>query len=293
MGKRCYIDNAREVRRVLVVTLALNSAVAATKIIYGLLTGSISITSDGFHSMFDGVSNIFGLVGIWISSRPPDKNHPYGHKKYETLFTVIISVMIFATCLQILKKVYLSFMGAPPAEVTPLSFAVMFITMGVNIFVSKYEGAQGRALKSDFLVADSMHTKSDILSTSAVIAGLIFMKLGHPIADGLAGLVVAMFIAKIGYEILRKSADVLVDTVSINTSLIEKQVMKVEGVKGCHDIRTRGSESATYVDLHVLVDPALPVERAHEIADKVEEMICHEFPFVVDVVVHIEPEGNG
>lgn len=274
------------------MTLGLNSAVASAKIIYGLLTGSISITSDGFHSMFDGVSNIFGLAGIWISSNPPDKNHPYGHKKYETLFTVAIALMIFATCLQILEKAYLSFTGVSSAMVTPVSFAVMFLTMGVNIFVSRYEAARGRTLRSDFLVADAMHTKSDILTTSAVIVGLVFVRLGYPVADSLAGLVVTVFIAKIGYEILRKSTAVLVDSVSINTSLIEEQVIKVEGVRGCHDIRTRGSESATYVDLHVLVDPSLPVEKAHEIADNVEEMICLEFPFVVDVVVHIEPEGN-
>lgn len=293
MGIRNFIDNAKEVRYVLAVTLMLNVSVAAAKILYGYFTGSISISSDGFHSLFDGASNIFGLTGIWIAAHPPDREHPYGHRKYETLFTVVIALMIFGTCLRILEKVYFSFKGAPPAVVTSASFAVMFITMGVNIFVARYEAARGRALKSDFLIADAMHTKSDILTTTAVIIGLVFVRFGYPVADSLAGLVIVVFIARIGYEILKKSTDILVDTVCLNTALIESLAMKVEGVRGCHDIRTRGSESSIYVDLHILVDPAMPIERAHEIADKVEDMICREFSSVVDVVVHIEPEGKG
>ncbi|OGW25309.1 MAG: hypothetical protein A2X59_04655 [Nitrospirae bacterium GWC2_42_7] len=294
MGNHICIDNTKEVRRVLIITLLLNIAVAAAKIIYGYFTNSISITSDGFHSMFDGASNIFGLIGIWIAAHPPDKEHPYGHRKFETLFTIIIALMIFGACFRILEKVYFSFKGEDShAIVTPLSFAVMLITMGVNIFVARYEAAKGKALKSDFLVADAMHTQSDILTTTAVIIGLIFVKLGYPVADSLAGLVIVVFIAKIGYEILRKSTDVLMDKISIDTTLIEVLVNKVDNVRGCHDVRTRGSESATYVDLHISVDPAMPIEKAHEIADRVEDTICKEFPSVVDVVVHIEPEGKG
>lgn len=293
MGNYNHINNTQEVRRVLIITLFLNIAVAAAKIAYGYVTNSISITSDGFHSMFDGTSNIFGLIGIWIAAHPPDKEHPYGHRKFETLFTIVIGIMILGTSFRILEKVYFSFKGEySQAIVTPVSFAVMLVTMAVNIFVARYEAARGKVLKSDLLSADAMHTQSDILTTTSVIIGLLFVKLGYPAADSLAGLVIVVFIAKIGYEILRKSTDILVDRVCMNTSLIESLVIKIENVRGCHDIRTRGSESATYVDLHILVDPSMPVEKAHGIADRVEEMICKEFPNVVDVVVHIEPEKN-
>ena len=292
MGTDRYVDNSAAIRRVLVITLVLNLAVAGAKILFGYLTSCISITSDGFHSTFDGASNIFGLIGIWIASHPPDKNHPYGHRKFETLFTIFIAVMIFTTCLQILQEVYQSFKGGPSAVVTPTSFAVMFVTMIVNIFVSRYEARRGRALRSDFLIADALHTKSDIMTTTSVIAGLVFVKLGFPVADSIAGLVVAFFIARIGIEILRKSTDVLVDAVRLSPALIEAQVLKIEGVKGCHDIRTRGSDNAVYLDLHVLVDPAMTTEKAHAVADRVEIMICNEFPTVVDVVVHIEPAGK-
>ena len=102
-------DYTSSVRRVLIYTLVLNSAVALAKTLYGYSTNSIAMTSDGLHSFMDGVSNVIGLIGIWIASHPPDRDHPYGHRKYETLFTTIIGLMIFATCFQILRRIYISF----------------------------------------------------------------------------------------------------------------------------------------------------------------------------------------
>ncbi len=292
MGNITLTNNAPEIRKVLIYTLGLNACVAIAKIIYGYMTNSIAMTSDGFHSLFDGVSNIVGLIGIWIAAHPPDEKHPYGHKKYETLFTIIIAVMIFATCFQILKLVYHSLVEYHAAEVTAASFAVMLLTMAVNIFVTVYERKKGKELKSEFLIADAMHTKSDILASTAVIASLVITKLGYRLADSVVGAVIAFFIAKIGYEILKKASDVLVDSVCIDTTALEVVINSVEGVKGCHDIRSRGTEHAINLDLHILVDPKMPIEKAHEIADFVEGKIKCEFPAVTDIVVHVEPEGN-
>ena len=279
-----------QVRKVLVITLVLNSAVALAKVFYGYTTNSLAMTSDGFHSFFDGVSNIVGLIGIWIASHPPDANHPYGHKKFETLFTIIIAAMIFATCIQILKKVYFSFFRDRNTVVTDISFLVMFFTIGINIFVMLYESRKGKKIGSDFLVADAMHTRSDIFASLAVIVGLILTKAGYPRADTLVGIVITFFIARIGYQIVRGASNVLVDTVCLDTSMIESLVNSIDGVKGCHDIRTRGSVNSVYLDLHVLVDMDLSTEKAHGIADSVEEKIKKEFPSVIDIVVHIEPE---
>ncbi len=284
------IDSSRQVRKVLILTLLLNIAVAFAKVVYGYITNSLSITSDGFHSLFDGVSNIIGLVGIWIASHPPDKEHPYGHKKFETLFTIAISFMIFMTCFQILKKVCYSLSENVLTIVTPASFIIMILTMAVNIFVARYETKKGRELKSDFLIADAMHTKSDILASSAVIISLIMVKLGYPRADSIVGLIIMLFIAKMGIEILRKATDTLVDTVIIDTSVIESITNNVEGVTCCADIRTRGSEHAVYLDMTVYVHPEMTIEKAHGIIDRIEALIKQQIPSVVDVVVHIEPE---
>jgi len=292
MGNSALTDNAPQIRRVLLYTLVLNSIVSAAKIIYGYVSGSIAMVSDGFHSLFDGISNIIGLAGIWIASHPPDERHPYGHKKYETLFTVVIAVMIFAACFQILRQVYQSVAGAYRTEVTTASFVVMLATMCVNIFVSGYESRKGKELKSEFLLADALHTKSDILASLAVIASLVLTKAGYRFADAIVGVMITFFIARIGFQIIKKASDVFVDTVCIDTPAVEAVIKGVEGVKRCHDIRSRGTEHAVSLDVHVLVDPAMSIEKAHKIADVVEENIKNAFPDVIDIVVHIEPDGN-
>lgn len=286
------MDRTSSIRKVLIYTFLANAAVAIAKIVYGYITNSIGMTSDGLHSFFDGVSNIIGLVGIWIASHPPDRNHPYGHKKYETLFTLAIASMIFFTCYQILKKVYESFYGYHRINVTSVSFFVMLITMTVNVSVMLYETKMGRELMSDFLIADAKHTKSDIMTSMAVILGLIFSRLGYKHADSIIGIVITVFIAKIGYEILKSASDILVDTVRINTLALENVVTSIEGVRECHDIRTRGTEHTVFLDLHILVDPNISLESAHEIADRVESELKRHFPTVTDIVVHVEPENK-
>lgn len=292
MGRDILIgDYTAQVRKVLIYTLILNSLVAIAKVLYGYITNSVAMMSDGFHSIFDGTSNVIGLVGIWIASHPPDENHPYGHKKYETLFTIIIAAMLFTTCLQILKKVYLSFYEDHKTIVTQISFLIMLMTMGVNIFVMLYEKRKGKQLGSEFLVADAMHTKSDVFVSLTVIISLVFTRMGYQHADTIVALIIAFFIARIGYEILKSASDILVDTVCMDNSAIEFVVNGIEGVKGCHDIRTRGSANSAYVDLHIFVDGNMSTEKSHEIADKIEEKIKQEFPSVVDIVVHIEPDS--
>ena len=292
MGRDTAIksDYALQVRKVLIFTLFLNVAVAIAKVFYGFMSNSVAMMSDGFHSFFDGTSNIVGLVGIWIASHPPDENHPYGHKKYETFFTVVIAVMLFTTCFEILRKVYQSFLEGHRTEVTPASFIIMLFTIGVNIFVMLYEKKKGESLGSDFLIADAKHTKSDILVSFTVIASLVFSGLGYHHADIIVGLIIIVFIGRIGYEILRDASNILVDTVCLNTRAVEAVVLSLDGVRGCHDIRTRGAQNAIYLDLHVLVDRDLSTEKSHGIADHIEEAIKREFPSVVDIVVHIEPD---
>ena len=286
-------DYTSAVRKVLVLTLLLNSAVALAKALYGYMTDSIAMTSDGLHSFMDGISNIIGLVGIWIASHPPDRDHPYGHRKYETLFTTIVGLMIFGTCFQILRRIYFSFQEDHKTIVTGTSFAIMAGTMAVNIFVMKYEAGKGRQLGSSFLAADAKHTRSDIFVSLSVMVGLFLTKLGYHYADAVIGFVIAVMIGKIGYDILKSASDVLVDTMCLDKSSIESAVSRIKGVKGCHDIRARGTENEMYLDFHILVDGDMPIQDAHDIADVVERRIKDEFPSVVDVMVHVEPDPTS
>jgi len=279
----------QQVRNVLIYTLALNLLVAASKIIYGSITNSISMFSDGLHSLFDGTSNIIGLIGIWIASQPPDETHPYGHRKFETLSTIAIAVLIFIAGIEILRKAYHGFTEHHNIEVTSLSFVIMAITLLINIGVMTYERKKGRELKSDFLLADALHTNTDIFVSLSVIVSLIAAKSGHPIIDIIASVIIAVFIAKIGFSILKSAANVLTDAACINPEEIKAVVNRTEGIRGCHEIRTRGKEGAVLIDLHIIVDAHVTTKKSHALAHSVENTIKENFPSVVDVVVHIEP----
>ncbi len=283
------MNRTSEIRKVLIITLLLNILVSGVKIFYGYFTHSVAIISDGYHSFFDSVSNVVGLVGIHFASYPPDERHPYGHRKYETVFTIFVGTLMFVTCIEIFKRVYDSLVGKYEAEVTMLSFVLMLSTMAVSLFVTTYEKRMGRKLSSEYLIADAQHTKSDIYASIGVIIGLIFVKLGFPIADPIVGAIVGILVARAGVNIIRDSAEMLVDKTQTDAALIRDIVCSIEDVSGCHDIRTRGTKNHIFIDLHVLVNPAMTVEEGHHIADLIEHEIKKRMSEVVDVVVHIEP----
>ncbi len=282
----------QKVRKVLLYTLFLNIAVAAAKVTYGYSIESISMISDGFHSFSDGASNIFGLIGIWIASQPPDENHPYGHKKFENLAVIAIGVLIFGAGIEILKEAAARITAPHVIEVTAASFIIMAVTIAVNAGVMLYETKKGRELKSDFLLADAVHTRTDIFISFSVVISLIAARAGYPAVDIVASLVIVAFIAKMGFHIIKSATDVLTDAACIDPQLIMDVVNKIEGVKGCHNIRTRGNEDHVNIDLHIFVDPELSTGKAHDLAHSVEEELKITFPPVKDVVIHVEPYRN-
>ncbi|MCC6544535.1 MAG: cation transporter [Nitrospirae bacterium] len=280
------------VRKILTYTLLLNMIAALAKLIYGHISGSLSMVADGYHSFFDGTSNVIGLVGIWLAYNPPDKDHPYGHKKYETLASLGISILLFLTCYHILRDAYFRFMDSTTPHVTVFSFLVILATMGINIFVMKWERSKGEELKSEILISDAMHTKSDIFASVAVMISLAAVYAGIPVIDPIAAFIIAILIGWTGYQILSESAKVLSDYFRINPGLIRDVVIGVDGVTECHDIRSRGTPTDVFVDLRLHVPSDMGISEAHELAHKVEGRIKKEFAEVTEVVVHIEPEGK-
>lgn len=279
----------KKVRQVLLFTLFLNIVVAVAKITYGYTINSISMFSDGFHSFFDGTSNVIGLIGTWVASQPPDESHPYGHRKFENLSTIAIAVLIFAAGIEILNESYQRLQSPGDIEVTVLSFIVMAVTLSINIFVMTYESRKGRELKSDFLLADAKHTKSDVFVSLSVVASLIAAKIGYPVFDVIAAIVITVLIGRMGIGILKSATAVLTDAACINPEEIKRVVISIDGAKDCHGIRTRGNEDFINIDLHLLVDAEATTYEAHDVAHSVEKAIKKSFPSVVDVVIHIEP----
>ena len=280
------------VRKILTYTLLLNMVVALAKLFYGHMTESLSMVADGYHSFFDGTSNVVGLVGIWLAYNPPDKDHPYGHKKYETLALLGISILLFLTCFQVLQGAYLRFRDSIIPDVTVFSFLVIFVTMGINIFVMMWERKKGKELKSEILISDSMHTRSDIFASMAVLISLAAVYIGVPVIDPLAAFVIAILIGKTGFEILLESTKVLSDYFRLSPIRIRDVALKVDGVQECHDIRSRGTANDVFVDLRLHVPSDMDISAAHELAHQVEGRIKKEFTEVTEVVVHIEPDNK-
>ena len=283
------IQRFKKIQRILVLVLFLNLVVAFAKIIYGTLTGTLSMTADGYHSLFDGVSNIIGLVGSFIAARPPDKEHPYGHHKYETVASVFIALLLLYVGFEIFRNALDRFLVQSMPEVTAISFLVIIGTMCINYMVTRYEYRQGLALRSQVLIADSLHTRSDLYVSLSVIVSLAAVKLGFPLLDPLIALLISFLIFRAGIRIIRENSKVLLDMSRLEEQEICNLVMGVEGVLGCHKIRTRGGMGDIRIDMHVLVQPDMPLEDAHLIAHRVSKMLKAEYNDITDVVVHLEP----
>ncbi|MGB9710939.1 MAG: cation diffusion facilitator family transporter [Thermodesulfovibrio sp.] len=283
-------DRKKQIRKVLLITLFLNLSVSLAKIIYGYLSNSVAIYSDGFHSLFDGISNIGGLIALYIASHPPDREHPYGHRKFETVFAIFIGVLMCITALEIVRNAYESIIESKKPLTDEKAFIILIGTLIVNIFVSVYERKKGKELKSEFLIADSAHTKVDIYITIGVIVSVVITTLTESnFVDPLAGLVVGVFVAREAILIIKESANILADRTALDGEKIISIVERCRDVEACRDVRTRGTPGQIFVDLKILVNPSISISEGHDIAERVEELIKKEFPDVVDVVVHVEP----
>lgn len=277
------------ISRVLVRVLFLNLAVAAAKLVFGYATGAVSIISDGFHSLTDSASNIMGLVGLRAARKPPDADHPYGHRKFETLSAAAIFIFLVLVVVEVVRAALDRLAAGGVPRVTLASFAVMLITLAINIAVVRYETSHGRALTSELLLADAMHTRSDVLTSFAVLISLTAVWLGFPLADGIGGLVIAVFIARTGLEIARDTSRILSDRAVMDEEMIRRVVVSVPGVLGCHHIRTRGSADHTFLDLHMWVRGEASLDEAHRISHIVKDKLMATYPQIADAIIHIEP----
>jgi len=282
------------VATVLFRVLILNLVVAAAKIAFGYASGAISILSDGFHSLTDAASNVVGLIGVRAADRPPDADHPYGHRKYETVAAAAVTVFLLLVFVEVLRNAFNNLAGrSAPHEIALTGLVVMFLTVGVNLFVIRYESREAERLASEVLLADAMQTRGDVWTSVTVIAALVGARSGLPILDPLAALVVAGFIAHASFQIARATTRILSDRIVIAESDLESVVMSVPGVLGCHQIRTRGSADHVFLDLHVWLPPRMPLTDAHALSHVVKDRLMTRYPQIADAVIHIEPPPPG
>lgn len=282
-------EKYRVICRILWIILGINWSISVAKMAFGYVIGSISMIADGIHSLADGISNIIGLIAVAIAGKPADDNHPYGHHKFETLASLAIAGLLIMASINIVQEGVRRLFNPHSPHVTWGSVGLVGVTILINWAVMYFEYSRGKKLQSDVLVADAMHTRSDIIVSTAVLFTLLGSKYGLPWVDSVASLGIAIFIAWAAWDIIKHCADILCDGTGLSADDIKRLVLQVEGVLDCHRIRSRGRADYLFVDLHVLVSKDCPLSQAHLISIEVETAIKKAFRGVGDVVVHMEP----
>jgi cation diffusion facilitator family transporter len=229
-----------------------------------------------------------------LSTKPASAAHPYGRRKIELLAAVGIGVLIAVSLLEVASAAWHSLSRQrPPPDIGWTGFAVVLASMAINFFVSRYEAAQGRALQSPLLAADAHHTQSDIYASGAVLLSFIGAQRGLWWADGVCGLVVVLMVGRVAWSVFRENVPSLLDVAVLDPTAVREIGGAVEGVLGIHRVRSRGTQWAVELDLHMQVAADMKVEDAHRIGNCVEAELRAKLPQVSDVVVHIEPYGQA
>ncbi|NEQ51743.1 MAG: cation transporter [Leptolyngbya sp. SIO3F4] len=278
-----------EVRQVLLITLLLNLLVMGLKILVGFWTGSLSLLADALHSVTDSANNVLGLVTNQLASPEPDREHPYGHQKYEAVGALGIAAFLGIACFEILRGAFERLLiGTDPVMLTPTALWIMLVVLGINIIVAVYERRVGIRLGSKLLIADAHHTMSDIWITIVVIAGLIGVWRGFGWLDIVMALPVAILVLHSGWIVLSANLPWLVDEMAIAPEAIHREVMRVSGVLNCHSIASRGLLGRqVFIDMHLIVEPK-DVVSAHDITELVEQRLAEAFG-PIRVTIHVEP----
>ena len=294
-------ERSRGVARVLWVTLALNWAVAAVKIAVGLASGRATVMADGFHSLLDGANNLVGLVAVRVASRPPDAEHPYGHRKFEGVAAMAIGGMVVVLAWETMKQVAARAWDAvrnggplPPGAEAPAPdpwfVAAIGGSMAVNVAVSMYEKREGARLRSAFLTADADHTRADSVVTLMALASLFAGRQAWWLDPALAA-VVAAFLSYAAYAILREALAALTERQRLDPETVRRCADAVPGVMNTHAIRSHGTANDIHLDLHVVVAEDLTARQTEAIEAAVAEALRRDFPAVTHVSVHHQTEA--
>ena len=286
-------DGNAAVRRVLWITLLLNLAVCGVKAVVGFTTGSLAVLADALHSLTDGANNVLGLVVTKWSATPPDREHPYGHQKFEALGALGIAALLGIACFEVVKTAVGRMLDEAPRVVTmdAAALGLLVVVLAVNVFVAVYERRAGRRYASPLLLADAHHTLGDIWITLGVLAGAVGLwLLGWQWLDVALAVPVAGAVLWSGWLVLRGNLPWLVDASAIAPESVEEIALSVPGVVNCHEVTSRGLIGRqVFVEMH-LITSAKDVETSHRITEEIERKLEDRFG-PVHATIHVEPES--
>lgn len=273
-----------------------NAILSVSKIIVGLLAGSLAVVGDGIDSATDVIISIVMIFTARIINRPPSKKYVFGYKKAESIATKILSLVIFYAGMQMFVSSVESIFSNQTKEIpSAIAIYVTLFSIAGKLLLALYQYRQGRKINSSMLTANAVNMRNDVVISCGVLLGLIFTFIFWlPILDSITGLVISIFIIKSSVSIFMDSNVELMDGVKdINVyNQIFKAVEKVAGVGNPHRIRSRMIGNLYMISLDIEVDPQMTITEAHEIADAVERSIKSSIDNVYDILVHVEPAGK-
>lgn len=277
------------------VGAAVNVTQTLIKIGFGILGQSAALIADGIHSLSDLLSDLLVIIAVRLGSREADLEHPYGHRRFETIATVILGISLIGIGGGIAWSV-MERMGNPEHLPVPneISLAVAAVSILINEWLYHYTKRIAKTTRSKLLMANAWHQRSDALTSVVVLFGIGAVMLGYPLADAIAAIVVALMVAKIGLTLVVGSIKELVDT-SLPPAVvteIRSSIMAIDGVEGIHLLRSRQMGEDALIDAHIVVDPRITVSEGHMIGDIVRDDLIKRFDDVMDVLVHVDPEDD-
>lgn len=288
-------DRYREIRKVTLIGSVLDLLLGVVKILVGVQASSQALIADGVHSLSDLATDFLVLFAAKHAHREADTEHPYGHGRIETVATVALGVALvivaIGICVDAIQR-----LSEPSSLLHPglLALLVALVSVASKEAIYQYTVRAARRLRSNMLHANAWHSRSDAISSIIVVIGVGGAMIGFPSLDAVGAIAVALMIAKIGWDLLWKSLQELIDT-ALEPQEVEKireMILQVDGVRACHMLRTRYSGSDSLVDVHILVDPSLSVSEGHQIGERVRARLIDEVEHVADVTVHIDPEDD-
>lgn len=283
--------------RVSVITIIENAMLSVLKLLAGVIAHSNAIISDAIHSASDVFSTIVVIIGIKFASKEPDKEHPYGHERLECVTAIILAMILFMTGLGIGLEALKNIFNADYPHNAPgvIAFIAAIISIIGKEGMYWYTRYYAKMIDSDALMADAWHHRSDAFSSIGALIGIGGAKLGFPIMDSFASIVISAFIAKASYDIFKDAMDKMIDHACDDETetQIRTCVMENENVMGIDLLKTRIFGNKIYVDVEILADASCTLKEAHSIAEDVHDKIEETFPKVKHIMVYVNPAENS
>lgn len=283
--------------KVSLVSIIGNTVLSLFKILAGILAHSGAMVSDAIHSASDVFSSIIVIIGVKLAAKKSDKDHPYGHERFECVAAIILAVILLI-CGLFIGHTAIETIGSEDAEEITVPGLLALIAAIVSILSKEamywYTRFYARRLDSGALMADAWHHRSDALSSIGALIGIVGARMGYPLMDTVASLVICVFIVKASYDIFKDAIEKMVDRSC--SEEVEQDISacaaEQEGVLGVDSIRTRVFGNKIYVDIKIFADGGIPLRQSHQVAKRVHDAIEHKFEKIKHITVYVKPSPD-